>query len=365
MRFPQLHKAAFTQPAIDNHAHPLLREAFRDSVPFEGLISEASGEALTQDAVHTMAAFRATKQLAALFGLDTKARENGDVSWAEVKAHRAGMAYTDLCGLCFRDAGIHCIFIDDGLGGVKEMAEEYKWHDRLTPARTKRIVRVEIEAEAILKEIFESYSDAFASIVRGQLEKSLTKSAEHPDVVGFKSIVCYRTGMNVKEEALLDVYYMLKEKGSIRLAHKALNDEVVRIALGVAGDARYQRYDGCYRAVQFHTGLGDSDITLALSSPAHLQPIIKKFKDTTFVLLHSSYPYTRDAGYLTAVYRNVYLDFGEVFPFVSGDGQRTIIRQVLELSPTNKICDGHWWPESYYLGVYQAREALFEVGASY
>lgn len=64
--------------------------------------------------------------------------------------------------------------------------------------------------------------------------------------------------------------------------------------------------------MQFHTGLGDSDITLTLSSPAHLQPIIKQFPETLFVLLHSSYPYTRDAGYLAAVYPNVFLDFGEV-----------------------------------------------------
>jgi hypothetical protein len=37
------------------------------------------------------------------------------------------------------------------------------------------------------------------------------------------------------------------------------------------------------------------------------------------------------------VYKNVYLDFGEVFPFISAEGQRTVIRQVLELAPTNKI----------------------------
>lgn len=84
-------------------------------------------------------------------------------------------------------------------------------------------------------------------------------------------------------------------------------------------------------------GLGDNDITLTTSSPAHMQPIIKAFPETIFVLLHSSYPYTRDAGYLTSVYKNVYLDFGEVFPFISAEGQRTVIRQVLELAPTNKI----------------------------
>lgn len=67
-----------------------------------------------------------------------------------------------------------------------------------------------------------------------------------------------------------------------------------------------------YTVVQFHTGLGDKHITLALSSPAHMQPLIEANPKTTFILLHSSYPYTRDAGYLTLVYSNVFLDFGEV-----------------------------------------------------
>ena len=89
--------------------------------------------------------------------------------------------------------------------------------------------------------------------------------------------------------------------------------------------------------VQFHTGLGDNDITLKLSSPSHLQPLIKAYPRTKIVLLHSSYPYTQEAGYLAAVYENVFLDFGEIFPFLSADGQRQVIRQVLELAPTNKI----------------------------
>lgn len=68
-----------------------------------------------------------------------------------------------------------------------------------------------------------------------------------------------------------------------------------------------------------------------------MQPIIEAYPNTPIVLLHSSYPYTREAGYLASVYENVYLDFGEVFPFLSGQGQRTVIQQVLELAPTNKI----------------------------
>ena len=92
-----------------------------------------------------------------------------------------------------------------------------------------------------------------------------------------------------------------------------------------------------FHVVQFHTGLGDTDITLTLSSPAHMQPIIEAYPMATFVLLHGSYPYTRDAGYLASVFRNVYVDFGEVFPIVSRHGQYSVVRQLLEITPTNKI----------------------------
>ncbi len=62
-------------------------------------------------------------------------------------------------------------------------------------------------------------------------------------MVGFKSIVCYRSGMNVsltgrtkeKEVALENIREVFDKSGKVRLAHKALNDEVVRIGLEIAG----------------------------------------------------------------------------------------------------------------------------------
>jgi len=377
-RLPALYRAALTQPAIDNHAHPLLRASARDVLPFESLISEAEGEAKA-DSIYTIAAQHAAKQLLDLFKLESSEAKSDagpmdeKAKWDRIKQFRVGLDYDALCRLSFDTAGIHSILIDDGLGGgpggMANKAEGYKWHDRFTaPGRTKRIVRVEVEAEEILRSIFTSSPDDYLDLLlkfEELLKKQLSMLADRADVVGFKSIVCYRTGLDVSLSstehdkvaaitALWDSYR--SNDGHIRLAHKALNDEVVRIALTVAGEKGIP--------VQFHTGLGDTDIRLTHSSPAHMQPLIERYPETKFVILHASYPYTRDAGYLAAVYKNVYLDFGEVFPFVSSSGQRDIIRQMLELTPTNKILwssDGHWWPESYYLGIYQARLALFEV----
>ena len=127
-------------PAIDNHAHPILTKENRDRLAFEGIVSEAEGAAL-DDAVHTLAHITARRDLVELYDLPRHA------SWEDIKKHRAARDYDELCQLCFRKATIQCILIDDGLGGVREMAEGYQWHDRYTVSPTRRIVRVEVLAE--------------------------------------------------------------------------------------------------------------------------------------------------------------------------------------------------------------------------
>jgi hypothetical protein len=140
--FTSLYEAVFAQAAIDNHAHPLLRTEKRHLLPFEGLISEAEGSALVEDARHTLACFRARKHLAQLYGLD---QEN--TTWEDVKSHRDGVDYIDLCSMCFKNSGIKYILIDDGLDASKTLAEDCKWHDQFISGSTRRIVRIELEAE--------------------------------------------------------------------------------------------------------------------------------------------------------------------------------------------------------------------------
>ena len=118
------------------------------------------------------------------------------------------------------------------------------------------------------------------------------------------------------------------------------------------------------KPLQFHTGLGDNDISLLKSNPAHLQGLIESFPTVPIVLLHSSYPYTREAGYLATVFKNAYLDIGEVFPVVSRNGQEAIVREALELTPTSKILwstDGHLQAETYWLANVQGRQAIEKI----
>ncbi|TDL27641.1 hypothetical protein BD410DRAFT_782772 [Rickenella mellea] len=361
-RFKRLAETAFTHSIIDNHTHPLLQEKYRNKFPLEGIFSEAQGDALTRDSIHTLACYRATKQLSELLGCEE--------SWEAVKRKRDTMEYLDLCEMFLGPTRIQSVLLDDGLDN--EYSEGIAWHDQFTSSPSKRVVRIEIVAQDIWKQIVvtdkETATDRLINQLFAKFRESLTWYAKDDDVVGFKSIICYRTGLDINpiriwpgpcatqvlQNARDDI--LNGQSSRVRFAEKSLNDYIVHIALGIAGEHN--------KPIQFHTGLGDNDIILSRSSPSHMQPIIRGYPNTQFILLHSSYPYTREAGYLTAVYPNVYLDIGEVFPFLSASGQREVVRQTLELCPMNKVMwstDGHYWPETYYLATLQARQALYDV----
>ena len=68
--------------------------------------------------------------------------------------------------------------------------------------------------------------------------------------------------------------------------------------------------------VQVHCGFGDSDLHLWRADPSYLKPLIERFRDTTFVLLHC-YPFVREAGWLAHVYGNVYFDLSLTIPHVA------------------------------------------------
>ncbi|KAH8828149.1 amidohydrolase 2, partial [Flagelloscypha sp. PMI_526] len=353
--FKQLRQAAHTFPAIDNHAHPLLKEAHRSSphFPFDA---------------------RATKQLSLAYGISS------DATWDDIKAKRAATDYKDLCFLLFKDLHLMTILLDDGLSGVEEYAEEIGWHDKLTQHPCWRIARIETIAEFLKSKsrtrIWKILCQSFVFILMEAdtnwnkvtnlfslaFKKKMRELAQQPFVKGFKSIVCYRTGLDVDPRAsikpgtLKQLCQTFEKTDQVRIASKDLNDWLVCAALEICGEFG--------KPMQFHTGLGDKDLSLLRASPAHLRPIIEAYPESDIVILHSAYPYTREAGYMTAMYKNVYLDFGEIFPFISASGQKSVLKEIFEMTPTDKILwstDGHWWPESYYLAVIQSRQALFEV----
>ena len=370
-------------PVIDNHAHNLLRPNELKSAEFLTITSEATGAAL-HDAPTSLAHIRAARQLRKLYDLPA------DADWAAILKKRAELLEADSDALTKRCLeGTQTILIDDGLGSGDTM-EPYSWHDKFTLSPCKRIVRIEAVASDILASMHEQKKlpvgadiadeeacGAAWGAFTGAFDEAIARAITDPEVVGFKSVICYRTGLDVRLGRDMDVFsdglrsfrrHFLHDcvARKFRVEAKGMNDAlVVSTCKLIAGG--YREHDVA-KPLQFHTGLGDNDISLLDSNPGCLQPLIAEFPTVPIVLLHSSYPYTREAGYLATVYKNCYLDIGEVFPMISRDGQEKVLRQSLELTPWSKLLwstDGHYFPETYWLANVQGREVMEKVFCEY
>jgi hypothetical protein len=126
----------------------------------------------------------------------------------------------------------------------------------------------------------------------------------------------------------------LKERarrdGRVHLAAKPLTDYLLVRALEIAERQGLP--------VQFHTGFGDADLDLREATPLHLRPLFEsgRYARVPFVLLHASYPYVRELGYLAAIYPNVYADVGLAVPHLAAEVP-AMLRQLLGIAPTTKV----------------------------
>lgn len=100
-------------------------------------------------------------------------------------------------------------------------------------------MRIEKEAEKIIKiclDGFDTSTDAtaFAATVMEKYVASINKALSDPDVVGFKSIICYRTGLQIPSwevltrggDQLQDSLDALRKR-ALKKAFTRLEDEVL------------------------------------------------------------------------------------------------------------------------------------------
>lgn len=352
--------------------------AHQGSYPFESITTEAQGVAL-RDTFKALPHLRAQRQLRTLYECEP------DADWEAIQEKRKQWLEKPdaLTRRCLK--GTHCILMDDGLDNWQQVYS-YEWHDEFTEGPCKRIVRIETVAERLMETMLREareqdldsedyFADTWVNFT-DDFTRAITDAMDDPEVAGFKSVVCYRTGLDVESdynEALMRVGKPFEKyisrcirKRKFRIDRKPFNDYLVLKTLEVLSE-RTER-GRMAKPLQLHTGLGDNDMKLLESNPAYLQAVIENYPNVPFVLLHSAYPYTREAGYLATVFRHVYLDIGEVFPMISRDGQLSVLRQSLELVPGSKLLystDGHWFPETYWLANRQFREVLEEILSDY
>ncbi|KAK3043030.1 hypothetical protein RJ639_002598, partial [Escallonia herrerae] len=341
-KFAELREAVESVELVDAHAHNIV--ALDSAFPFLSCFSEATGDALSY-APHTLNFKRSLKDIAELYCCD--------LSLHGVQEFRTCSGLESISKLCFKAASISAILIDDGIELDKRL--DIEWHRDFVPV-VGRILRIERLAENILDEI----SLILEEVPVGSLNPFFTISDK---LAGLKSIAAYRSGLEINpnvtskeaEEGLVDV---LRAGSPARITNKNFIDYLFMRGLEVAL---------CFDLpVQIHTGFGDKDLDLRLANPLHLRYLLedKRFSKSRIVLLHASYPFSKEASYLASVYPQVYLDFGLAVPKLSSHGMLSSLKELLELAPIKKVMfstDGCAFPETFYLGAKRAREVVFSV----
>jgi predicted TIM-barrel fold metal-dependent hydrolase len=346
-------------PILDHHCHAFLHRATSYSaLEFQGFFSEGGDEGIVADHTPNSVFFRwGIKEIARFLGCEPTTEA--------VLAARADIPLDELGARMLSDANITALLIDYGLAGADRMSIA-EMRTSLPAFRIEPILRLETMAQELIVqyETFDQVVEAFVTTV---------DEARATGNVGLKSIIAYRTGLAIREpdkSEALETFRTVKERarrdGKVRLADKPFNDYLLLRALEVAEKQRLP--------IQFHTGLGDNDLDMLYANPLHMRPLFEKslYKHVPFVLLHASYPYVRELGYLASLYSNVWMDLGLAVPFATVDIP-SVWRQAISLTPMSKILfstDAYSLPDIYWLAARWGRwgfakilDELIEIGA--
>jgi uncharacterized protein len=309
---------------VDHHAHGILR-AMPTLDEFRGLFSESPDPRQWPHIATGVTYRRAVRELAAFFDLEA--------TEAAVYEHRRTTDPAVYAAALLRATNTEVLLVDDG---YPPAGEGTSWDElgELAGTAARPILRIERVAE-------ESGMEG----VRGEVATARARG-----YAGLKTIIAYRGGLDLER---------LPEPSSTALLQGRVEGTAVRDVLFAALEENEATGDPL--PVQVHAGFGDSDLFLPRVEPGYLKPLIERFRDTTFVLLHC-YPFVREAGWLAHVYGNVYFDLSLTIPHVARPAEA--IAEALELAPVSKLLyasDAARTPELYYLAAKWWRESLAAV----
>lgn len=246
-------------------------------------------------------------------------------------------------------AGVVAVLSDEGFPQPPVSAEEF---ERTIGVHVHRVARLE-------PWILAHREGTFDELVSGVHDRAI-EAAGDPNCVAFKSIVAYRTGLDVGDPSEAEAREAFAgwrddEWRETRERAKPVRDFLIRRTLAVAKEQG--------RAFHFHCGGGDPDIDLVHAKPELLFPLLVDVQDQPVVLVHSGYPWIRESAYIASVLPHVYLELSELIPW--GFGQvEWALEMLVGTVPAAKLLYGSdeaGEPESFWISALLARRALERV----
>jgi hypothetical protein len=267
---------------------------------FRGLFSESPDPRQWPHIATGVTYRRAIAALAAHFGVDAEEQA--------VYAHRLASDPAEYASALLRATNTEILLVDDGYP-PQDVGTSWGEMGELADCRALPVLRLE---------------------TRGGRAAEEAATARARGYVALKTIAAYRGGLDRVSEHVVAALE----------ANEATGDPL---------------------PVQVHCGFGDSDLHLWRADPSYLKPLVERFRDTPFVLLHC-YPFVREAGWLAHVYGNVWFDLSLTIPHVSRPA--VALEEALELAPISKLLyasDAARTPELYLLAATWWRDALAVV----
>ncbi len=335
---------------VDNHCHPVLLQQHMDSLQFRRYFTEASHPGFAQQHVANTVYYRwLLRQLSTVYGCLPQEEE--------IVAVRNSLSTEQLFRLLWQSAGIDTLVLDVAF----PLPEQCYAPERMAELGGFRCAKM-LRLETLMQRLVIAYSDFSDVVARFEDAISAIRSKGY---CAMKSIVAYRTGLNIqqwsRDEAIAsftEARAIAQREGTLRIAQKPLIDYLLHIAFASASAQQVP--------VQFHTGYGDSDTDMRLGNPLHLREILEHpdYQQMKVVLLHESYPYTQLGAYLAAVYPHVYFDLSYTIPFVEKLEMLSFTRQALSVAPASKLMyssDGIHLPEMHWAGALRGRAIIGQV----
>src|ERR671921_2148558 len=337
-------------PVVDNHCHGVTTDqAFGNLAGWRRAFTESTDPGMPRDHVASTIFYRRLiRTLADFLGCEP-------VEQAVFTA-RTGWDERELTGALLRAANVDTLLLDTGFPPFEEVLPVAELGE-LGGCRAEPMLRLEIVMEDFLAE--HDSLDEVREALTGALD-----DVRGQGYVALKSIAAYRTGLDIREwpqkeaEESFHEYRRSAGEGQARLAHKPLLDTLLHVAFVRAALQEVP--------VQFHVGYGDADTDLLLGNPLYLRPVLQRsdYRGMPVVLLHECYPYTRQGGYLAAVYENAYLDLSYGIPLLGYGEMLSFTRAALGVAPASKLMyssDGIGVPELHWISALDGRRVLGEA----
>ena len=338
-------------PLADNHCHGIYRTQTPVNITaWRGLFTESSDLGMRSKHVTTTLFYRRlVREMATFF--DCEPTEEA------VLTARQQLDEQELIRTFLRAANFDVLFIDKGYPPQDLLMSDATVSD-LANCRVAPMLRVELLMQRLITE-----NTTLSAVVEAL--RAALNDVRGQGYVALKSIVAYRTGLDIRtwkiddvEEAFAAARRAVQEKGSIRLAHKPLLDTLLHVTFE---EAALQELP-----VQFHTGYGDADADMLLANPLHLRAVLERreYRAMPIILLHESYPYTQQGAYLATIYENVYLDLSYGIPFLGYHEMLEFTRAAFSVAPYSKLLyssDAVGVPELHWISALDGRRILGQV----